>query len=436
MKNYISIVLLFVVFSTPAFAQNETNPWKITVGTNAVEIDPKASSGKDSKPQVSPNFSYVELSRYLGSGFSIDLAGTLNNVDRESGAEDLYYGIDLGTSLSANQIINLGKFEPTLRTGVGLTGGISGFSAKSDDFYNVYAGLGLNYWFNDALALTLKSTAKFYSKELDGLLGNQDGGNRHLQHLLGLSFAFGGENDADKDGIKDSEDACPEIAGLEHLEGCPDDDGDGIKNSEDDCPLTAGLAALKGCPDKDRDGVKDEDDACPDVPGLLLLDGCPDKDDDGIADHDDECPDEAGPQANDGCPEIVEKEVPVKKEEVIEPQYPLSMLAHYDINFNFDKHKKIALEDEHILSVIVDVLKDNPDARISVDGHTDSIGKKSYNQALSQKRAKYVKEYLIKAGIEASRLEVNAFGESMSIADNTSEEGRAANRRVAFSVLD
>lgn len=161
MKNYTFIMLLLLVgFSASLVAQNDTNPWNITVGTNAVNLD---LSGKDGETQVSSNLSYLEISRYIGGGFSIDLAGTLNNLDRESGADDLYYSFDLGTSLSANQILDLGKFEPSLRAGVGIAGGLSGISASSDDFVVTYAGLGLNYWYSDAIAFSLKSTYKIYS---------------------------------------------------------------------------------------------------------------------------------------------------------------------------------------------------------------------------------------------------------------------------------
>ena len=99
MKYHVYTMLLCIAFSTNSFSQNQDNPWKLTVGTNAVNL---LLDGKDRQTQVSPNFSYIEVSRYIGAGFSIDLAGALNNLDRESGEEYLYYGIDLGTSLSAN----------------------------------------------------------------------------------------------------------------------------------------------------------------------------------------------------------------------------------------------------------------------------------------------------------------------------------------------
>lgn len=435
MKYYISSMLLFVVLSTSAYAQNEANPWKITVGTNAIEVDPVGSSSKDTETQISPNFSYLEVSRYLGAGFSLDLAGSLNNLERTSGAEDLYYGIDLGTSLSANQIIDLGKFEPTLRLGVGLSGGLSGFSPLGDDFFNIYGGLGLNYWFNDAVALTLRSTVKSYVKEFDKLIANGDGGLGHLQHVAGLSFAFGKGNDADKDGVNDDEDACPDVPGLEILSGCPDDDGDGIRNSDDDCPLTAGLATLKGCPDADGDGIKDAEDACPNVAGVASLRGCPDTDGDGIADANDDCPREAGPSSNNGCPEV-NPETP-KNPEVKMPEYPLSLLNGFTIYFDTDEHNVDSLKElKSSLNTVVNVLTANSGTNVSIEGHTDSTGSATYNKSLSEKRAKYVKKHLKDAGINASRLSTKAFGETMPKASNSTKEGRAANRRVEVKVAN
>ncbi|MGB0274442.1 MAG: OmpA family protein [Flavobacteriaceae bacterium] len=427
MKYHVYTMLLCIAFSNHVFSQNENNPWKLTVGTNAVNL---LLEGKDREAQVSPNFSYLEVSRYVGAGFSVDLAGTLNNLDRESGAEDLYYGIDLGTSLSANQIVDLGKFEPTLRAGVGLAGGVSGIAVNDDDFFVTYAGAGLNYWFNDALALTLKTTYKVYSRELDGLIGNDNGGESHFQHLAGLSFAFGGESDSDKDGIKDSEDACPEVAGLESLNGCPDDDGDGIKNSDDDCPMNAGLAALNGCPDSDGDGIKDADDACPSAAGIASLSGCPDRDGDGITDEDDACPTEAGPSSNNGCPVQENPESKIEK-----PKYPLSLLSGFVIYFDTDEHDVDSLSALNSkLSTVVNVLTANAGTNISIEGHTDSTGSSSYNKSLSDKRAKYIKKRLKDAGISASRLSTKAFGEAMPKASNKTKEGRAANRRVEIKV--
>ena len=210
------------VFSSAVYAQNDSNPWSITGGINAVDLFQTASFAEEDL-SLSPNFSYLEISRYLGSGFSLDLAGTINNIERNSGDDDLYYGIDLGTSLSSREVIDLGNFEPTLRAGLGYVGGLSGISSNTEDFFAIYAGAGINYWFNDAFALSVKTSYKMYSREFDGLISNDGGGRHHFQHLAGFKFAFG-DGDADRDGVKDSVDECPEVPGLESLNGCPDDD--------------------------------------------------------------------------------------------------------------------------------------------------------------------------------------------------------------------
>lgn len=108
--------------------------------------------------------------------------------------------------------------------------------------------------------------------------------------------------DTDKDGIVDTEDECPMLAGLPELKGCPDADGDGVADKNDKCPSVAGEKALAGCPDTDKDGVADADDECVNVAGLSKFKGCPDTDGDGVADKDDTCPSEKGTAENKGCP--------------------------------------------------------------------------------------------------------------------------------------
>lgn len=111
--------------------------------------------------------------------------------------------------------------------------------------------------------------------------------------------------DKDGDGLADTDDACPEIAGPIDNKGCPwpDRDADGTLDKDDQCPDIAGKKDLQGCPDRDDDGVRDTDDRCPDIAGLKDLQGCPDRDLDGVADLDDQCPDKAGDKAHFGCPD-------------------------------------------------------------------------------------------------------------------------------------
>ena len=88
-----------------------------------------------------------------------------------------------------------------------------------------------------------------------------------------------------------------------------------------------------------------------------------------------------------------------------------------------------------ILDEAIDTLKRNPNIRVEVDGHTDSVGTDAYNQKLSERRAKGVYDYLIAHGIDASRLDgPKGFGESQPIDTNDTAEGRQRNRRTELKV--
>lgn len=118
--------------------------------------------------------------------------------------------------------------------------------------------------------------------------------NRPTPNVLGL-------NDLDKDGVVDSLDLCPTLAGPPTALGCPDADNDGLGDTEDGCPNDPGSIETNGCPDYDSDGFADKDDECPTDAGPWK--GCPDADFDGVADKDDKCPNEKGSESNKGCPE-------------------------------------------------------------------------------------------------------------------------------------
>jgi outer membrane protein OmpA-like peptidoglycan-associated protein len=86
------------------------------------------------------------------------------------------------------------------------------------------------------------------------------------------------------------------------------------------------------------------------------------------------------------------------------------------------------------LNKLVDVLNRYPDTNIEVIGHTDSIGTASYNQTLSERRASTVLRYLQNRGINTNRLKARGMGQNDPIADNSTEDGRAQNRRVEFVI--
>ena len=99
------------------------------------------------------------------------------------------------------------------------------------------------------------------------------------------------------------------------------------------------------------------------------------------------------------------------------------------INFDTDK-STIKKESMPIIEQIIEMMRDASGIKLSVEGHTDSDGSNESNQLLSEQRAKAVVEAIVKAGIDKSRLSFIGYGEEKPIADNSTEEGKAKNRRV------
>lgn len=98
---------------------------------------------------------------------------------------------------------------------------------------------------------------------------------------------------------------------------------------------------------------------------------------------------------------------------------------------NFDSGKAtIKQESMPIVEQIIEMMKQAKDIKLSVEGHTDSDGSNESNQKLSEARAKSVVDAIVKSGIDASRLNSAGFGEEKPIADNSTAEGKAKNRRV------
>jgi outer membrane protein OmpA-like peptidoglycan-associated protein len=228
-------------------------------------------------------------------------------------------------------------------------------------------------------------------------------------------------HDKDNDGIVDEKDECPEVAGEVTLAGCPDKDKDGIADKNDKCVDVPGTAKYNGCPvpDTDGDGLNDEEDKCAQVAGTAKYNGCPvpDTDGDGVNDEDDKCPNTPGKPANNGCPEI--------KQEVVKKIAVAAKSIYY--MSGKDIIQKVSYPK---LDVVVKVLKADAALQISIEGHTDNKGNPVFNLKLSAKRAEAVKKYLIKKGIDASRISAQGFGDAKPIAPNATPAGRAKNRRV------
>lgn len=105
-------------------------------------------------------------------------------------------------------------------------------------------------------------------------------------------------------------------------------------------------------------------------------------------------------------------------------------------NIYFETGKSLLLEESFLeLDVLVDLLQSNPTMEILISGHTDNKGNAKANLKLSEDRVKAVDMYLIEKGIDTKRLTYKGYGSSKPVADNRTEEGRAKNRRVEFTIL-
>ena len=237
----------------------------------------------------------------------------------------------------------------------------------------------------------------------------------------------GGCPDTDSDGTADPDDACPGIAGPADNKGCPypDRDADGVPDKDDQCPDQPGTAENKGCPaDADKDGIPDNLDACPDKSGLARYKGCPvpDKDGDGVNDEEDQCIDIPGLKERQGCPAEVKAEV----------RQAMNFTAK---KIQFKVNSSVLTKSSYtVLNQVAVLLRDNPELKLAIEGHTSADGLAETNMRLSRERAEAVKQYLISQGVSESRLTAAGLGANKPLNNGRTAAEKALNRRVELQV--
>ena len=349
---------------------------------------------------------------YLKSGkFETD-----ENTDLPVGdAPGKYKTMDLGVNGTAG--IEFGKVFIAGNFSRGLTDMYSAASYDGD-FKNQVYGVTLGIFIGKPVSLEDKPK----DTDGDGIIDKEDSCITDPGPLVTQ-----GCPDTDADGIADKADKCVTVPGLAKYEGCPvpDTDKDGINDELDKCITIPGLAKYEGCPipDTDKDMINDEDDKCPTVPGLARYSGCPipDSDGDSVNDEEDKCVNEPGLKENNGCPEI-------KKEIIQKVEY-----AAQKIQFKVGKAALMPAS-EKVLDEIADMLIKQPELKLDIEGHTSSDGSLSANMKLSDERAETVKNYLVKKGVDPSKLTSQGFGPNKPLNEGKSEQERALNRRVELKL--
>ncbi len=274
---------------------------------------------------------------------------------------------------------------------------------------------------------------KFKDTDGDGVLDKIDGCRKIAGPIENNGCPW---SDADGDLVFDKDDACVNLAGPVVNKGCPwnDSDGDTLLDNVDACPRIAGPVENRGCPwsDTDKDGVLDKDDNCPTVAGAAVNRGCPevvlieikDSDKDGVEDKEDDCPTIAGSANNKGCPVVTEA--------IVEKLKIQARLVYFNTG-------RATLQGGGVparLKAIGEILKSYPNAKFSIEGHTDNIGSEKVNKKLSHDRANAIKKVLIQNGVNPENVEAKGFGSTVPVGDNKIKSGRAKNRRTEIRHVD
>ncbi len=420
MQKIAFITILF--FSVFSFSQDRiigdpitfTKHWIIKAGVNAVDdsrqwkpfdfLNDESSSAFSNPLALGIEFRFANAN-------SISLFGSLNKWKAYEGLIDgvlltedrSYSSVDLSYKFYFDHFfLNANWLDIYIEGGLGLyfISADGGPFTERESKLSQNLGFGSIIWFSKSVGLNLQIVNKFSREEL--YTGN------HVQYFAGLTLKLM-KKDFDQDGIKNKNDMCPSVYGIEKFNGCPDSDNDGIEDVKDSCPNEPGTG-LNGCPDADNDGIPDTDDKCPDKAGMAENKGCP-------------IPEPIIEPILE--PELESKPIVPPSEEV------LKTLNDYAQTILFDYSKSLFKQETYaVLQAITSILKDYPESNFIIEGHTDSLGSHITNNRLSTARANAVKDYLISNGIDPARLTAIGYGEKRPKFSNKTKGGRDQNRRV------
>ncbi|MBS1948394.1 MAG: OmpA family protein [Bacteroidetes bacterium] len=434
MTKKIFSLLLFSSTVLSVSAQEFASPKKGSlIGFSANTTDfkqPLSASNSFSNDNLNPGFSLMFWKGLTSNlDFSIRYNGLFSSYSKKDTVSTASYENEFEGSLHLRAFSDNHLLNPFLTAGIGA-GNYSGTWAT---YAPLGGGIQINLQSKTYIFLQMNYRASLSKSNLDnnlfyslGIAENISPAKPKPAPKTVVIPVVAPPKDSDGDGIVDSLDECPTVSGLAQFHGCPDTDGDGIPDKDDKCPNQKGTAKYNGCPipDTDGDGINDEEDKCPTLAGVAKYNGCPipDSDGDGVNDEEDRCPNLPGVKENQGCPLV--------KEEIVKK-------VMYDAKniFFATGSSKLLARSYKPLDEVAKILKDDPNLKLDIEGHTDNTGKPDKNQLLSENRAKAVFDYLTtKGSIGQNRLSSAGFGDAKPIASNKTAQGRAKNRRVELKL--
>ncbi|HSW14851.1 MAG TPA: OmpA family protein [Solimonas sp.] len=365
----IGLTLALAAVALPASAVNETRPY-IFGGYQTVIAD------RADRPSDNADGYAFSAGKALNKFWGVEFGGFWQEYGAERAGDNNYR--ELGGSLDALFFYSRDRaFSPYVGLGVGAQKHRDKTNGQEETEPFGTLGVGFFKYFGDDSRYGFRADVR--ARYVDSDINTVDNDLWEPVAKIGLVAALGPR--LTEDGVI----------------GGPDSDGDGVPDEADLCPNTPKGVKVdsKGCPvDSDGDGVPDAIDKCPGTPKGVKVDST-------------------------GCSKDGAGEGPNRRFE--------------DVHFEFDKsdltdYARAILDNAS--KAIGGLQKQYPSLKVDVSGHTDWIGTDAYNQALSERRANSVKQYMVRKGVEAKRVNTYAYGESKPVATNETDEGRAQNRRA------
>ncbi len=327
--------------------------------------------------------------KFGGQSFSTKFnAGTLNGVFDIGSISFLHRQNAVNFYASAGY--GLDFYKPTSVLADGTT--VASTSIKEQI---IPIGAGVKFKLSDQLALNLGYTENFIDGfNLTGVHSSFPAQNKYSYGYGGLEYTFGSKSKQNLEWVNPVAQMYDELYDaalrqeVEALKGR-------VTNVE------TAISDLKK--DSDGDGVADQFDKCPNTPAGTVVDGS-------------------------GCPIVFPP--PIDTSLFVRKTAVSVAAAYSNIQFEFDS-SVLKTSSYPVLDATSADLRSNA-STLTLAGYASSEGTAAHNMRLSRDRANSVKTYLVNSGVDAKRLKIKAFGETHPIADNSTEEGRIANRRVEF----